>query len=127
MVWRWCYDHSVQVCLRCDRSEHKSEYPDRLADLEQRPCETCARTMYLDGYHRSHRRRPLTCSYRCNYRRKLKHQSERKRVEHEPRLCAHCGEMFEPARSDAKTCSNKCRQKLYREMRARAAVDGGAP
>jgi predicted nucleic acid-binding Zn ribbon protein len=124
MVWQWQLQpygyQSVQLCLRC----HQSKHPDQLADLDQQPCETCARPMYLDGYHSFHRRRPLTCSYQCSYRRKLKHQSERKRVEHEPITCAVCGEMFTPTRSDAKTCSGKCRQKLYREARARR---GAAP
>jgi len=124
MVWQWRYCESVRVCLRCDRSEHESEHPDRLADLDQQPCETCGRPMYFDCYHSFHRRRPLTCSYQCSYRRKLKHQSERKRVEHEPRLCARCGEMFEPRRSDANTCSGKCRQKLYRENRKQREQTG---
>jgi hypothetical protein len=121
MIWQWLpswyHRRSVEVCLRCHRKEHKSEHASRLAEAEQRPCETCARMMYLDGYHRFHARRPLTCSYQCNYRRKLKHQLERKQVEHEPMPCARCGEMFTPTRSDANTCSSKCRQKLYRENR----------
>jgi hypothetical protein len=71
--------------------------------------------MYFDGYHSFHARRPLTCSYQCNYRRKLKRQLARKRVVHAPIACAVCGETFEPRRADAKTCSGRCRQKLYRE------------
>jgi hypothetical protein len=31
--------------------------------------------------------------------------------------CAVCGKKFRPARSDAKTCTPKCRQKKYREDR----------
>src|SRR6516164_2287884 len=127
MVWQWLpswyYRRSAEVCLRCHRKEHKSEHASRLAEAEQRPCETCGRMMYLDGYHSFHRRRPLTCSYQCNCRRKLKHQSERKRVEHESIKCAGCGEMFTPTRDDAKTCSGKCRQKLYRETRAGQKVE----
>jgi len=121
MIWQWraSWHHrrSVEVCLRCDRKEHEGE--ERLADLHQQPCEICARTMYFDGYHRFHTRRPLTCSFQCNYRRKLKRQLERKRVEHEPIKCARCGDTFTPRRADAVTCSNRCRQALYRETRAR--------
>jgi hypothetical protein len=124
MVWRppsWCTP-AKPVCLRCypALSSNQFTYPpaSELADLEQRPCETCARTMYLERRHLFHAHSPLTCSYQCNYRRKLKRQLERKRVKHETMKCAGCGEMFEPRRNDANTCSNRCRQKVYRERRA---------
>jgi hypothetical protein len=31
--------------------------------------------------------------------------------------CASCGKIFIPARTDAKTCSNKCRQRMHRARR----------
>jgi hypothetical protein len=118
MVWQWRYGQSAQVCLRCDRSEHRDEHTrhaDRLLELDQQPCETCARTMYFDGFHRFHARRPQTCSYQCGYRRKLKRQLERKRVEHATVACVVCGEMFTQRRRDAQTCGNRCRQALHRQ------------
>lgn len=33
----------------------------------------------------------------------------------EPRNCAHCGDSFEPKRSDAKTCSQRCRVAMHRK------------
>jgi hypothetical protein len=32
-------------------------------------------------------------------------------------VCEVCGKSFRPARSDARTCSPKCRQKKYRRLR----------
>jgi hypothetical protein len=47
-------------------------------------------------------------------------RSKHERVHHDEIACEVCGEMFVPTRSDGKTCSNKCRQKLHR-LRHRAA------
>jgi predicted nucleic acid-binding Zn ribbon protein len=110
MAWRWNSYYgrgglSEALCLSC------SEPADR---YEQHPCETCARVMHFDIAGACHARRPLTCSYQCNYRRKLKHQRDRNRVEHATIACIVCGEMFTQARRDAQTCSNRCRQALYR-------------
>ena len=35
-----------------------------------------------------------------------------------PTICAMCGELFVAPRSDAKTCSAKCRQRISRKRRA---------
>src|SRR5262245_33249444 len=60
MIWQWLpswyHRRSVEVCLRCDHKTHKGDHAVRLAELDQQPCEICARTMYLDGYHRFHAR-----------------------------------------------------------------------
>ena len=128
MVWQWRHGRSVPLCLRCHRTKHKGVYAGRLAESDQRPCEVCARPMYLDGFSlygiSRQARQPLTCSYQCNYRRKIKHQLERKRVEHATVACVVCGEMFTQARRDAKTCSATCRQKLFRHRRSRPAASG---
>jgi integrase len=52
-----------------------------------------------------------------------KRQNLRRRVEHEPIKCMVCGETFTPRRNDANTCSSRCRQRFYRENRARRATD----
>ena len=39
----------------------------------------------------------------------------RRRVRHEQIDCAVCGELFTPKRNDAVTCSNRCRQRLFRQ------------
>jgi hypothetical protein len=41
-----------------------------------------------------------------------------------PRECAACGEPFPPSRSDAKTCSEKCRVALHRGKRTLTLEDG---
>jgi hypothetical protein len=94
------------VCLRCDRREHKEHqryvanprsHAQRLQRLDQQACPTCERTIYVEGYTS----RVLTCSYQCPYRRKIKRQLERKRVEHETIACIVCNEMFTQRRKDA--------------------------
>jgi hypothetical protein len=119
MVWQWRHGQSVPLCLRCHRTKHKGDYSGRLAESDQRPCEICARPMYLDGYSWQgitlQARQPLTCSYQCNYRRKVRLQLARKKVEPATVACVVCGEMFTQRRRDAQTCSAACRQKLFRQ------------
>jgi hypothetical protein len=55
-----------------------------------------------------------TCSKRCSDRVEV----ERRRVEHQPRRCEICDEEFTPKRSDARFCSNACRQDAYRQRKA---------
>jgi hypothetical protein len=107
MVWRQrrYKDHAhVPLCLRCDSDPYE----------HTAPCETCGRAMHFDisGWLLVHR--PRTCSYQCNYRRKLEQQKQRKKVEPATIACATCGEMFTQTRSDAVTCSNACRQARHR-------------
>lgn len=77
---------------------------------ERRPCACCGRTMHgVTGQRRC-------CSHACSARtRRLRRRTDRR--------CA-CGVVFTPARSDALTCSNACRQRSYRE---RAAATAEAP
>jgi hypothetical protein len=50
------------------------------------------------------------CSSACYWR----HRRARLRAVVKPRKCAACGKKFTPRRSDAKACSNACRQALFR-------------
>jgi hypothetical protein len=43
----------------------------------------------------------------------------------QPKLCASCGELFTPSRSDARTCSDRCRQRLRRGHAATLLTDTG--
>jgi hypothetical protein len=43
-----------------------------------------------------------------------KRNAERRRVVHQLRPCVACDEPFMPTRDDAITCSNRCRQRLFR-------------
>ena len=43
-----------------------------------------------------------------------KRHNERRRVTPQPMVCEVCGKSFTPRRSDARTCSDRCRQRLHR-------------
>jgi hypothetical protein len=43
----------------------------------------------------------------------------------EPKMCASCGELFTPMRADARTCSDRCRQRLRRGVVVRVARVAG--
>jgi len=45
------------------------------------------------------------------------HQIAPRRVRHREIACEVCGDMFMPKQSTAKTCSDKCRQRLHRQRR----------
>ena len=53
------------------------------------------------------------CSKACYWR----HRRARLRKPVEPRRCQACGVRFTPRHSHARTCSNACRQALYRRPR----------
>jgi predicted nucleic acid-binding Zn ribbon protein len=58
------------------------------------------------------RRLTYHCSRACYWR----HRRARSRVAPRSRKCAWCGSRFTPQRrADARTCSSKCRQTLYRQ------------
>ena len=52
-----------------------------------------------------------TCGRIGNYRLQKQHRLEKR----QNRVCAGCGQTFTPKRSDARYCSNACRQRAYRE------------
>lgn len=72
------------------------------------PCVTCGRPIAGFGGHAN----PKTCSRECSWGR------PRKRVEHQPRACEHCGSLFTPTRSDARFCSGRCRVAAHRRKEA---------
>jgi predicted nucleic acid-binding Zn ribbon protein len=70
-------------------------------------CLTCS--MGLSTVLRAHK----FCSNRCRYRYHSARRSERTAASRE-KVCEACGVAFRATRSDAKTCSPKCRQRLKR-------------
>lgn len=76
-----------------------------LAEATPRPCEVCGRKFAWIG--RPQRR---ICSDECAREKR----NRAKRVQHEERPCAVCGEAFVPKRADAVCCSGKCRTRAYR-------------
>ena len=78
-------------------------------------CETCRRPMRVE-VRITHRlsRRERCCCKQCLHTAVLRRNNERRRVHHQPIACAVCGTMFTPQKSNATTCSGKCRIKAYR-------------
>jgi predicted nucleic acid-binding Zn ribbon protein len=61
--------------------------------------------------------KPVVCSSSCNKAARLKRRKDARSLARTARACLVCGQQFVPTRTDAKTCSNKCRQAVFRERR----------
>ena len=81
------------------------------------PCVGCGRPVYR---HRNSVLRPH-CSARCLWTFYNRRQAERRKAARQ-RVCAVCHAEFTPKRSDAQTCSAKCRTALYRSRRQEATA-----
>ena len=88
---------------------------DPVPDSE--PCVVCGRPMAFDCWVAPWVNK--LCSLACQRERR----NARRRVVHQPRLCDGCGESFTPTRSDARFCSNACRQRAYRERHRERAPE----
>jgi hypothetical protein len=73
------------------------------AAKKQAPCLGCGQRMMLPGHGKA------ICSNRCAQRARRAARRASVRAH-----CANCGVMFTPSRSDARHCSNACRQAAYR-------------
>jgi len=108
---RWyAYMYDLREDPRCQACAERMDWsPRNLVDglPVTLPCEVCGRAvawMYRPP------RRVFVCSDACERER----INARRRVRHRPRACESCGESFIPTRSDAATCSDRCRQRLHR-------------
>ena len=54
------------------------------------------------------------CYYPCAVEAAATRRRERKETARQ-KVCVNCGQHFRAPRNDAKTCSNKCRQAVYRK------------
>jgi endogenous inhibitor of DNA gyrase (YacG/DUF329 family) len=91
-------------CEQCTPPEYQNEY------LGPTPCEGCSRPVYAEVDRR--RRRRVFCSDKCKGQVQAREAREMRRLD--PIPCETCGEVFEPSRSDARFCSDACRQIAYR-------------
>lgn len=87
-------------------------------ELSPAPCEACGRPVYVrvtdpDVYGRSSRYR-VTCCERCRLRALAVRRRTGRAALRDGQICDVCGDDFDPPRSDARYCSNRCRQKAYR-------------
>ena len=98
----------VSICGLCWKAEHRREPRERFS----RACAGCGEPMMILGLSGWH---DAVCSNRC-------HQRHRRKL-NRPRLrCAACKKYFTATRTDARFCSNACRQWTYRR-RERTATN----
>ena len=104
---------AVQVCLDCTLSDDIEQRTQRL-----RRCKGCGRVMrHFPSADGGLLRFPRVCSWACAYMVKLARSKVVRRVERFLEICDGCGERFVPKRSDARTCGNRCRKRVFRERR----------
>ena len=119
---RW---RRVPICLRCwlvnmTPSRRKSWINDRTwraKSVRRCRCEACGRPLRVDRglYHRDLYQTERVCCDDCRRSMLNARARTRRRVQHQQINCAVCGEPFTPKRDDAVTCSNRCRQRLFRQ------------
>jgi hypothetical protein len=115
----------VPICLHCwlvdlERSRRQDEATPRLSsiinEVRRLRCEGCRRPMRVEVrlFHRRLSRRERCCRkdcFRAAYRRA--NNLRRRRIP-AAKTCAVCGSVFAPRKSNATTCSGKCRVKKMR-------------
>ena len=72
-------------------------------------------------YFRDHADHPVPCSRQCAYQAKIAQQLASRKVGPHTNVCESCGEVFTSKRADAVTCSNRCRQRLFRTAHRKPA------
>ena len=124
MVWRrvwrrYCY---VPICLVCTLGLLKPllfshDHPVYFfrEQIERARCRYCRRPMRTVGKFSA----PRYCCDDCRRAARNESNKLRRRAKHKSIACLNCGRFFVPKRSDAMTCSNKCRQA---RARARSAL-----
>ena len=103
---------AVPVCVDCTLSDDIEQRTQQL-----RRCKGCGRVMRHFPSAYGWPRFPRVCSWACAYMVKLARSKVVRRVERFTEICDGCGERFVPKRSDARTCGNRCRQRVFRERR----------
>jgi hypothetical protein len=58
------------------------------------------------------------CSSHCESSARAREAKAKRTMERTGKICTVCGDSFEPAKSNAITCSPACRQKAYRRRQA---------
>jgi hypothetical protein len=94
----------------CERCRTDRQY------LEAAPCEGCGRPVHNEMGFRPRRR--TFCCEDCDKAAVAKAARERRSDARGTRQCDSCGETFEPSRTDARYCSNACRQRAHRRRTA---------
>jgi hypothetical protein len=117
----------VPICLICTLnvepvSEHTSR-PYYAWNWRRMRCLGCGQPMRIDASVRFGP--PRTCCADCARTAEYRANNLRRRVTREPKTCPECGNQFTPKRSDAVTCSDRCRQ--ARHYRAHSRQESVTP
>jgi predicted nucleic acid-binding Zn ribbon protein len=116
---RWLY---VPICLICTRRAIERQEARRGRAVYRPPtwrwtrCLKCRRPIriyYAAGLAAQ------TCCADCERRARYDRNNLRRRVFHRRIACPVCWRTFVPTRSDARTCSARCRAALHRQRRRR--------
>jgi hypothetical protein len=122
-IWRVMLSHRcwtgtshclVPVCESCGKSHDQDP---RYGFMPRQLCEYCGRVVVNRATPRQWQSEHVFCCERCKRRYFTKRAKEQRARARQDLRCEVCGEPFEAARSDAKYCSNACRQRAYRERK----------
>lgn len=106
------YD-SWAECENCNQDRLKKWYDTKTGyRVWKRICPQCGKEFYTIDHFRKY------CHLSdCRDIAKKKRMEEKKREHHSEHICSVCSASFIAKRTDAKYCSNACRQKAYREKK----------
>lgn len=111
----WLVDIAVPKPETWPRTDANKPIDDR-HEVRRCRCEGCARPLRIIAHRWKWRRSRLRrLRDRCCCQTCFRRANERRRVRHDQIACEACGEMFTPRQSTARTCSNTCRQRLFRQ------------
>jgi hypothetical protein len=112
-VWRQHESCTPRRCMKCKRLIYCGEdYRDVGDDLFLCTTgKTCKKA-------RRGRLRKYYCSVACYWRFRRHWEAVERRLDQPEKNCICCGKVFKLKRSDAVTCSSRCRQKMYRHRHA---------
>jgi hypothetical protein len=112
--WNWPEPDLVSICWECFK-EADWDVTSR-QDRNPRKCEGCGALISnpskgVFAYQVCSRR----CYLRAYRKRRRKHGGSTIAWKAQTPRCRNCQRAFEPARKDARYCSNACRQRAYRQ------------
>jgi hypothetical protein len=112
---------TASVCEDCCRDRPDGSGMVGSGDPVLVECSGCRRPVSMGSAEVS---RWSVCSTVCRYA--VRKAERRHRAAYRRYKCDQCGEVFTPARADARHCSSACRQKAYRQRSAERATQRAA-
>jgi hypothetical protein len=107
-----CETERSRALLRLRGRADHNQFERELNELVRFRCGGCGRPIRsLILPVRSRR----VCCANCARKVSNEYYRLRRRIKRQERACVVCGQSFVPKRRDALTCSNRCRQRLFRQ------------